>query len=332
MEAAMVKVYFATNRNPDPAANFGFGAAMAPTDNPSTVRYATAEVQNISLADETSGTITGIAEVTAGGYADQAVSEIIGAGKNLLVFIHGFDNSFEDAIKRAAFNAEWLRASGAAAADTTVLAFSWPSAGTIFSFPHVTYESDQAQAGLSGYHIGQFLNIVDNLRRDYKRRNPGGKIFLLAHSMGNHALQAGVEWWFAQSGPAELFFDETILAAADEVDDTFEAKNGAKLSSLPGLTGRISIFHSRRDVAMYLSTTVNLDSRLGFDGPDDKKDQTLYPPAKFRVVDCTAVTDYDLDDPPDATHQYYRRSLIVRADIATVLGGGGGGGLQVLKS
>jgi len=328
----MVKVYFATNRLPDATAAGGFGTAMAPTDAPDTVSYGTADVKNIDLNDETSGTFDPAADVTPGTYSDQAAREIAGATNNLLVFIHGFDNSFADAIKRAAFNAEWLRASGIKDADTTVLAFSWPSAGAVFTFPHLDYKSDQAQAGLSAAHIGWFFNQLDNLRRDYKARNPNGKMFLLAHSMGNHALQGAVQWWFAQSGPAEIFFDEAILAAADEVDDTFEAKNDAQLSCLPKLARRISVYHSRKDIAMYLSTTLNLDSRLGFDGPEDKRNQALYPTAKFRIVDCTDVTDYDLDNPPDATHQYYRRSLTVRKDLAAVLAGDGVGGLQTLKS
>ena len=328
----MVKVYFATNRNPDPAAEGGFGTTMAPTDNPATVLYGSADVQGIDLNDESSGQFAPATDVTKGSYSDQAAAEIVGSGKNLLVFIHGFDNSFADAVKRAAYNAEWLRQSGIKAADTTVLAFSWPSTGALFTFPHLDYESDQTKAGLSAFHLGWYLNTLDNLRRDYKRRNPNGKIFLLAHSMGNHALQGAIEWWFAQSGPAEIFFDEAILAAADEVYDTFEAKNDAKLSSLPKLAGRVTIYNSRGDVAMYLSTTLNLDCRLGFDGPEDKTSETLYAPAKFRIVDCTDVKDYDPDNPPDATHQYYRRSIIVRRDIAAVLGGDGGGGLVTLKS
>lgn len=215
-----------------------------------------------------------------------------------------------------------------------MLAFTWPSVGTLFAapphFPPEAYGLDQAQAGKSGFHLAYFLNNIDQLRLDFHKKNPAGKIFLLAHSMGNHALQAAVQWWFDLRGSADPMFDEVILAAADEEDDTFEAKGGAKLSNLPKLTGRISIYHSRKDVAMYLSTTLNLNARLGFDGPDDKRDKTQYPDAKFRIVDCTEVKDFDFDNPPDATHQYYRRSKIVRADITTVFDDGGGGGLSAL--
>jgi esterase/lipase superfamily enzyme len=331
MEAVMVQVYFATNRVPDANAPGGFGSAMQPTDGADKVLYGTVDVQDVDLNDESSGQFAPAADVTPGNYSDAATAAIVGAKNNLLVFIHGFDNSYADAMKRAAFNAEWLRQSDVPSADTTALAFSWPSAGAVFTFPHLDYESDQAKASLSAAHIGWYLDVLDNLRRDYRKNNPDGKIFLLAHSMGNHALQGAIQWWFQQSGPAEIFFDEAILAAADEVDDTFEAKNDAKLSALPKLARRITTYYSRRDVAMYLSTTLNLDSRLGFDGPDDKRNQATYPTAKFRIVDCTDVTDYNLTDPPDATHQYYRRSEIVRQDIAELLDGEGGGGLVTLQ-
>src|SRR3954470_7261242 len=52
-------------------------------------------------------------------------------GSDLLVFIHGFDNTFSDAISRAAFNREWLAASGLPGTNTTVVAFSWPSSGRV---------------------------------------------------------------------------------------------------------------------------------------------------------------------------------------------------------
>jgi esterase/lipase superfamily enzyme len=329
----MTRVYFATNRQRDTSRPSGFGADIVPM-NASAVIYAIADVQGTDIVDEASGNIVSITEQATGGYSDNAVNEIIGAGKNLLVFIHGFANSFEDSIKRAAFNADWMRASGVAAADVTVLAFSWPSSGDLLAAPpHLApdaYRGDQVQAGKSAYHLGYFLNNVDQLRLDFVNKHPDGRMFLLAHSMGNYALQGAVQWWFDNRGSDDLMFDETILAAADEVDDTFERKNGGRLSKLPKLAKRITVYYSRKDVAMYVSTTLNLNARLGFDGPDDMRNQTVYPTSKFRIVDCTEVRDFNLIDPPDATHQYYRRSNIVRADIAVVMGGAGEGGLSNL--
>lgn len=331
----MTTVYFATNRKPDPTAPGGYGAEIVAND-PAAITYAIAEVSGIALGVEGSGVIAGISDQTPGGFSDAATRAIIGAKKNLLVFIHGFDNSFQDAIKRAAFNREWFADAGLQAGDTTVIAFTWPSLGEFFAAPgHLppeAYLTDQTQAGRSGYHLAFFLNVIDQLRADYKAANPSGRIFLLAHSMGVYALQAGVQYWFGSSGTSDLIFDEVFLPAGDEVDDTFERPAGGRLSDLPKLTRRISIYSSRKDVAMYLSMTINLDGRLGFDGPADKRDTTRYPPAQFRIIDCTEVKDFDLFSPPDASHQYYRRSKIVRADIVATMGNGAGlaGGLIAL--
>jgi hypothetical protein len=70
---------------------------------------------------------------------------------------------------------------------------------------------------------------------------------------------------------------------------------------------------------LYLSFAVNLVPRLGHEGPIHKMGVARYPPARYRIPDCAEVNDYDLLDPPDASHQYYRRSPKVRADIAAAM-------------
>jgi len=87
------------------------------------------------------------------------------------------------------------------------------------------------------------------------------------------------------------------------------------------MSKRISVYYNEVDVAMFLSMAVNRNDRLGKDGADNKTNTALYPPDRFRNVDCTGVDDYNKLDPIDATHQYYRRSPTVRADIAALIGG-----------
>jgi hypothetical protein len=121
--------------------------------------------------------------------------------------------------------------------------------------------------------------------------------------MGNYALQAGVQSWFSGRGSQDLMFDEVFLPGADERYDSFLQTNGARLSDLPELVGRISVYYSRRDVAMYLSQALNLTFRLGFNGPDEKSDTAHYPTTTFRILDCTEVEDFDALNPPDALGQ-----------------------------
>jgi esterase/lipase superfamily enzyme len=304
-------VYFATNRVAQgPTTDWhSYGADIIPPTDPSQIIYAEAFVQGTDLAVEGSGTITAISHPQTGGFETGVAQDIVGSGKNILVFIHGFANSFLNSI------------SGANAVDTTVIAFSWPSLGQLFAAPpHLLpddYLRDQAQAGRSAFHIASFLANLQPMLTQL--RNQGRRVFLLAHSMGNFALAGAVESWFSHSNPGATLFDEVFLAAADERWDSFTLPMGARLTRLPALTPRISIYYSIRDIALYLSVSVNFIPRLGHEGPIHKADPALYPPARFRMLDCAEVNDYDLWNPPDASHQYYRRSPKVRADIVAAM-------------
>jgi esterase/lipase superfamily enzyme len=301
-------VYFATDRKPDPQAPGGYGAEI--TDK---ITYAVVPVGGITLDNADSGTLDTITGVQPGNFASTVAAEIEANNRNLLVFIHGFDNSFEDAITRAAFIREWYAASGVPEADTTVVAFTWPSSGQLIASlpnpPQGAYLADQRMAGLSAPHLAEFLDHVMTIAAAIPQR----RIFLLAHSMGNHALASAIPRLAPRAG--RHLFDEAILAAADEVHTTFDIA-GLVLNPLPGLAKRITVYYSRRDVAMDLSMAVNQNIRLGYSGPDDA---AKFPPGQFRSVDCTEVFDFNGLIPADATHQYYRRSETVRKDIVGLM-------------
>lgn len=321
----MTTVYFATNRKPlDPFQPPWYGSDPAAL-TPDGLVFAEATVSGTDIAQQDSGTIDAIANLSPGTFSDASRTALTNSTKDLLIFIHGFANAFEDAIKRAAYNREWMAQSGLAAADMDILAFSWPSSGSLISvppnFPDAAYVADQGRAGKSGYHLAHFFNEVSKLFTGFAP-SANRRVLLLAHSMGNWALEAGVEAFFYQGPPPPLSFDEVVLAAADEVNTSFETPNGGRLALLPKMSKRISVYYNEVDVAMFLSMAVNRNDRLGKDGADNKTDTTLYPPAIFRNVNCTGVDDYDKLDPIDATHQYYRRSPTVRGDIAALIGGG----------
>jgi esterase/lipase superfamily enzyme len=318
----LTTVYFATNRALEgPAADWTSYTAniVAPSD-PGAITYATAFVDNTDLTADKTGAIEKIENVSTGRFSQSAMDDLSNPGRNLLVFIHGFDNSFEAAITRAAFNREWFAASRVAAADTTVVAFSWPSLGKLISFPlpWEDYQKDQIMAGQSGLHLMSFFaNLQPLLTRARANRN---RIFLLAHSMGNYALQAAVQSWFTHGNGDAVLFDEAILAAADERYDTFDFPEPGRLSSLHRLASHISIYFSDADLVLKVSELVNLGAeRLGQDGPRNRHDPVRFPPALYHMFDCTGFRDYAYDF--QTSHQYYRRSPGVRADIAQTMTG-----------
>lgn len=315
----MRTVHFATNRvltgPADRIASYS-SSVVAPSD-PTVVTYGTAFVEDGGLDADTVGAIKSINTIQQGQFSDSAKGDLSDPGRNLLVFIHGFDNTFENAITRAAFNQQWLEQSGVPAASTAVVAFSWPSAGKLigFPFPSLAYRSDQTRAGQSGVHLMTFFANLQPLID--AARSKGNRVFLLAHSMGNWALQAAVESWFVHGNGDAFLFDEAFLAAADEVFNTFEFGPQGRLSGLSRLARRISIYSSERDEVLKLSSVLNLAKRLGQDGPRDRSDTTLFPPGKYLMVDCSNATDYAFN--PESSHQYYRRSPQVRADIAKTM-------------
>jgi esterase/lipase superfamily enzyme len=313
-------VYFATNRVLiGPAEQWrSYGSGIVSPSDPTALTYGTAFVDDANLTADTTGVITSIESISKGGFDRDTAADLSAPGRNLLVFIHGFDNSFENAITRAAFNQQWFQQSGIAGASTTVIAFSWPSLGKLLSFPvpWEDYLHDQTTAGQSGAHIMNFFTALRSILAAARSR--GSRTFLLVHSMGNWALQAAVESWFLHGHAPTPLFDETLLAAADERYDSFGFPSFGRLSGLHLLTKRTSIYFSKSDAVLQLSMTVNLGAqRLGQEGPQNRSNGTLFPAAQYRMIDCTGFRDYQIDFA--GSHQYYRRSPGVRMDIASVM-------------
>jgi esterase/lipase superfamily enzyme len=309
-------VYFATNRilTGDPNAVGSYGPNIQPPSVATSIIYGTAFVDGIDVPKNGQGSITSLQNTNVGSFAQNVIGDLTNAGRNLLVFIHGFDNTFEDAITRAAFNREFLAASSRPQTDTTVLAFSWPSLGQIVSSPILDgdYRHDQKMATLSGVHLMTFFAQIEPLLR--QARANGFRSYLLAHSMGNLALESAVENWFLHgNGNAELF-NVAILAAGDCGYDAFGQPNLTGLDALHLLVPRISIYFSTEDEVLDLSATLNGLQRLGHNGPKNSGDQTLFAPAMYRMFDASAITDYNRNFL--TSHQYYRMSPTVRSAIA----------------
>ncbi|HZB55161.1 MAG TPA: alpha/beta hydrolase, partial [Reyranella sp.] len=256
-------VHFATNRVLDGPADdvASYSESVVAPSNPNEVTYGTAFVNDANLTADTIGAITSIQTIGKGQFSQSAIDDLSDPGRNLLVFIHGFDNSFENAITRAAFNQQWFAASGLQQAETSVVAFSWPSRGKLISlpFPSAAYRRDQTTAGQSGLHIMTFFANLEPIITSARAR--GNRVFLLTHSMGNWALQAAVESWFTHGNGDALLFDETILAAADEIYNTFEFGPIGRLSPLDRLARRISVYASNEDAVLDISMAINLGAK-----------------------------------------------------------------------
>ena len=286
---------------------------------------ASATVGQINLNAPEAGAITAMTGLQKNKFAAADLAPVLASANDVLVFVHGAANSFEDAVTRAAYNKLWLGAASGHGLQSNfdVIVFSWPAWPYTYWNPFsdtAGYRHDQQEAAASAPHFGLFLKIITDLRAQIG----GRRINLLCHSMGNYMLGGAVEAWSrANPNPPGPLFDHVVLAAADEIATTFSTPNAGRLVNLRKLGRKITTYYNYDDVLMHLSHVANCDFRLGYDGPPNAIDQNFFSPDIHDFVDCTGVTDYisTFTDEPDRSHQYYRQSKIVRLDIAQALTG-----------
>src|SRR4051794_37968595 len=150
-------VYFVTNRAPGPAEappDQAFGPQMVGLEG----RTLSCGVAFVSNTDPDPATleqrrVEEVTSVTPDAFGQAVQDDIFGSGKHLLIFVHGFANSFADAVTRAAFNREWLAASGVAAADCSVLAFTWPSPGRVVDGANIAAGAAELLETVLGFAI-----------------------------------------------------------------------------------------------------------------------------------------------------------------------------------
>ena len=184
-----ITVYFGTNRQPqtNPAGDLivGFGSDPGPVSGYA-VRFGQASV-DVDLPQQKSVLVPGSLSVApeiltpAPGAAPQFGSRTIFEairqsmstnGLPTLVFIHGFSNSFQDAIERAGWVSAFYAQGGFTA---NIFVFTWPSRGGPLGvpLPYIDYEHDRSTAATSGPAVGRTLRLlydfVDGLAR---LRNP----------------------------------------------------------------------------------------------------------------------------------------------------------------
>lgn len=225
-----------------------------------------------------------------------------------------------------------------------MIAFSWPSGGVVVDGKTVApgllvapvslvlllagvlasplagaYLEDQRQAEASAADLVSFLDRLRPLAQTLRKR--GGRVALLAHSMGNLVLQRGLERWEGMAFPDKPLFDVAISASPDT---GWAEKDGAGprwLALLGKLSTKVDLLHSQQDTILALSRKVNGMKRLGLSGPGDKDVPGRYDPARFRFLDCSGYRDDAPNPSIDQSHQFYRRLEPVRDLMARAVAG-----------
>ena len=205
--------------------------------------------------------------------------------KELFVFVHGFNVSFEEAAQRTAQMAYDLKFPGAP------VFYSWPSETIL------RYAVAEKNVEWTLPHLTAFL-------KDLTEKSGATEIHLIAHSMGNRALTNALNS-LAQTRPTSHppLFKNVILAAPDVDQQSFKQI----AASVRSTTSSLTLYASRNDRALQISERVHKAPRLGQTGDDLVTSQLL------DTVDASAV------DVSFLGHSYYGDNPSVVTDIANVI-------------
>lgn len=163
------------------------------------------------------------------------------------VFVHGFNVSFEDALRRTGQIAFDLRFKGAP------VLYSWPSKG---SPTPLGYTTDSQTVVWS-------TNILFDFLRDFLHRTEAQNVYLIAHSMGTLALTQSLVRMYREEPALRARISEIILAAPDIDAGIFRRDIAPPLVQ----GGRpVTVYASSQDRALQLSKVASDYPRAGDSG------------------------------------------------------------------
>ncbi|TGN18004.1 alpha/beta hydrolase [Leptospira idonii] len=175
--------------------------------------------------------------------------------EEILIFVHGFNVNFDEAVVRAGQIRYDLKFPG------EVILYSWPAgseAGVLNQLMvRSVYDSNFNEARLNRVPFGNFLGKVEKL---------GKKIHLVVHSMGHQVVLPAIASEVRNG--RKKFLDQLILNAPD----FDKAEFGLITKQLLDSSNRITLYCSPGDNALVASQKVNGGNRAGmcykFEGID----------------------------------------------------------------
>jgi esterase/lipase superfamily enzyme len=208
----------------------------------------------------------------------------------VLIFVHGFNNRFDDAVYRFAQIVHDSKAPG------IPVLFTWPSRGEL-KLRAYTYDRESAN-----YSRDALEELIDTLDR-----NPNvSEINILAHSMGNWVALEALRSRYIRPGPFVDKLKNVMLVAPDVDVDVFRTQIRRMGAKRP----RFALFVSQDDKALALSKTIWGGSpRLGEVDPEQDPYRSELARDQIEVFDLT-----DLKKAGDDAHD---RAF---SDVTSVVG------------
>lgn len=201
---------------------------------------------------------------------------------SVLVFIHGFNNRFEDSVYRFA---QIIKDSGVHSAPVLV---TWPSRGSLLAYGYDRESTNYTRNALEALF-------------QYLAKDPEVKeVSILAHSMGNWLALEGLRQMAIRNGKLPAKFKNVMLAAPDVDVDVFRSQIADMGKQHPQFT----LFVSRDDRALAVSRRVwgNV-ARLGAIDPEQEPYKKELESYDITVIDLTKIKATD-----DLNHSKFAES------------------------
>ena len=198
------------------------------------------------------------------------ISGRVGADRDILLYVHGFNTSLEEARLRLTQVVVDARFGG------VPVLFTWPSESGVFSYVTAKERATASRDALQG------------LIRDLAATPGVGRVHVLAHSMGSWlAMEALRENAIAGHPDLGGKLGDVMLAAPD-IDLAVFRQQIARLGS----SARVSIFVSRGDRALSLSSRIAGDRpRVGAMDPKNAQDAADLRALGVRVYDLSGFSN-----------------------------------------
>lgn len=188
--------------------------------------------------------------------------------RSVLVFVHGFNNRFEDAVFRFA---QIAHDSGTKSVPILV---TWPSRGKLLAYGYDRESTNYSRNSLE--QLFQYLAADPQV----------GEVSVLAHSMGNWLALESLRQMAIRNGGLPNKFKNVMLASPDVDVDVFRSQIADMGEHHPDMT----LFVSRDDRALATSKRVWGDiARLGAIDPTQAPYKEEMAVNKITVYDLTEV-------------------------------------------
>jgi esterase/lipase superfamily enzyme len=172
-------------------------------------------------------------ELLPGKVADLAAQA--SQGRDVLIYVHGYNNTFESAALDAVRLADGISFRGDA------MVFSWPSRAGLLDY---AYDRESAM-----YSRDAFESVLDALMA-----TPGGsRVHIVAHSLGTMVTLESLRQLYAHHGDAAAEKIGAVVFAAPDIDmDVFTSS----IPRLGALARKITVISASDDLALAVSRKI----------------------------------------------------------------------------